>query len=165
MPRIKEYGPPADLLARLPTKTIVTRGDKLALLRTLSERAGATIQVGTNRIVFAAIERDIRAAHRPQKDSAPVRAGALSRTEARTEQGSSVAQACLERKITTEHADLSVQPITGMVELRIGDLGDPIALTPDQARQLAALLIEAADDVDRDTAVRKHYAQLVSTTG
>lgn len=173
MPRPKpiNYNPLADLLDRLPAPTIVTRGDKLALLRAFSERAGSVVQAGVNRLILKAIEYDIRAAGRTAaKDNAPVEAEAPSKAESRaelgSEVGSSIATDMLERKITTEDTDLSVRPCTGLVELHLGDLGDSIGLTPDQARRLAAALEAAADDVDRDTAVREHNrALLEATTG
>lgn len=154
-----DYNPPVD---RLPGKAIVTRGDKLALLRTLRERAGSTVQAGVNRTILAAIEQDIR---RAQKGSAPVRPEAPSRTVSRAEAESGtrsiVAQACAGYKIDLDHyGPLLVRPETSRVVLAHESIC-ALALTSDQARQLAALLEEAADDVDRDTAVREHYANLV----
>jgi hypothetical protein len=169
MPRPKpiNYNAPADLLDRLPAPTIVTRGDELALLRQLSERAGSTVQAGTNRIILAAIEADVRAAHhRPaQKDNAPAKTGAPSkagtRAEARSEAGSSIAQVCALYKIDMGHSGpLLVKPETGRILVAHESICT-LALTPDQARQFAAALDAAAEDVDRDTAVREHNLKLL----
>lgn len=166
MPRPKptNYNPPADLLSRLSVPTIVTRGDKLALLRTLSERAGATVQVGVNRLILKAIEQDIRAA----KDNAPAKTGAPSKAETRAEAGSeavpSIAQACLGYKIDIDHyGPLLVKPETGRILVAHESIC-ALALSPDQARQLAVALEAAAEDVDRDTAVREHNLKLLEAT-
>ena len=154
MPRIKEYGPPADLLARLPKSGIVTKGDKLAAFDALLHRADIHWRAARVRI-FDAIRNDIRAAHRnpAHKDSAPVRPEAPSNPEVRTEQGSSITEGVLERKISE---DITVA-IGGSAEQSInlythGQL--LICFTPDQAERAAQALAELAGDLRQDAAAR-----------
>lgn len=154
----QNYNLPDDWRERLATtkKAAVTPDDKLKLLDQVRNHVGSLLGAGTNRTIFNAIERDIRA----QKDSAPAPTGTPSRTEERIEQGSSIPPKALERKIVTAHGcTLLVTPRTGVVALDLD--AEPLDLTPDEARQLAAVLLEAAGDVDRDAAVREHYANLV----
>lgn len=154
------YNLPDDALSRLPAKTIVTRGDKLALLRTLSERAGSTVQAGTNRVTLAAIEADVRAAHKPaKKDSAPVRAEAPlepeSRTEQRCEDRASIAQTCLERKIELPHGTLQIRidPVACRLLITHESIC-ALTLTHDQADQFADALAKLADDLRQDANAR-----------
>lgn len=159
MPRPKrpDYNPPPDLLDRLPVPTIVTRGDKLALLRTLSERAGSVVQSGVNRAILAGIERDIRAPGRAQKGSAPAGTGAPSRTVSRAEAESGtrsiVAQACLERKIGQD-LYLRIEGHNGL-NLYAAENDELLyCLSPDLARDLATALNELADDLEQDARAR-----------
>lgn len=162
MPRIKEYGPPADLLARLPKSSIVTKGDKLAAFDTLLHQADIRWRAARVRI-FDAIRNDIRAAHRnpAHKDSAPVRPEAPSRTEERTEQAPSIAQACLERKIDE---DLSLKIADGYLALYHTDDGLLFYFTPDNADRLAHALTELADDLRQDANARAWSQELLKAT-
>jgi hypothetical protein len=157
MPRPKpNYNPPADLLDRLPKTSKPTRNDMLNLLGSIPNYVGSLLNAGTNRKTFNAIVETIRT----QKDSAPARTGAPSNPNQSTEGAPSIASSPLERKIITAHGcTLLVTPRAGVVALDLD--AEPLDLTADEARQLAALLEEAAGDVDRDGAVREHYANLV----
>lgn len=151
-----DYNLPAGALDRLSTKTIVTRGDKLVLLRTLSERAGSVVQAGTNRATLAAIEADVRAAHRKpaHKDNAPVGPEAPSKTVIRAEAGgSSIASSPLERKIELGSYVVTLKAETHTVNAYAGEQLLHCML-PDEARRIAAVLNELADDVEQDTHVR-----------
>lgn len=163
MPRIKEYGPPADMLARLPAKTIVTKGDKLALLHALQHRAGTSLLVGTDRVTFAAIIADVRAGGRPQRDSAPVQAGALSNPDQSSEGSASIPASVLERKIDIVHGVLQLRATSGQL-VATHDYPPALVLTPDQADQLAHALAELADDVRQDVAARAWSQELLATT-
>lgn len=165
MPRPKrpDFSTPADLLSRLPVPTIVTRGDKLALLRTLSERAGSIAATGVNRAILAGIERDIRAPGRAQKGSAPVRPGAPSRPEQRSEAGSSIPPKALERKIRIRDDVFHVFHNIGAIDIRKND-EHFLLLTPDEADQLAHALAELADDLRQDANARAWSQELVAAT-
>lgn len=56
-----DYNPPADLLSRIQTKTVITIGDKLAAL-TAMEHAWKLSSSGTNAKTIEAIRSDIRTA-------------------------------------------------------------------------------------------------------
>jgi hypothetical protein len=167
-PKPINYDPPLDL-NKLP-QARPTKGDKIKALDEMIHRASIAWRERHARILTA-IRFDILASGQARKNSAPAETRAPSRTEDRTEQGSSIAESVLGRKIELEHGgSLSLKPETRVLALNVhvDNHDNPFfacALSPDNARQLAALLIETADDVDRDTAVREHYAKLVSTTG
>lgn len=164
MPRPKpiNFNPPADLLDRLPARTIVTRGDKLKLLGEIENRAGGLIATGTNRTTFRAIEADVRAAGRAHKDSAPVVAEAPSKADQRSEAGPSIPEKALERKI----GQFILRIYDGRIELSIHS--DPelftIALMPDEADQLAHALTELAGDLRQDVAARAWSKGLLKAT-
>lgn len=165
MPRPKrpDFNAPADLLSRLPAKTIVTRGDKLRLLDDLENRAGGLIATGTNRATFRAIEQDVRAAGRAQRDSAPVVAEAPSKAEKRTEQGSSIPARALECKIG-EDLILKIEGHSGL-NLYAAENDELLyCLTPDLADQLAQALTDMADDLRQDANARTWSRSLLATT-
>lgn len=162
-PKRPDFNAPADLLSRLPAKTIVTRGDKLKLLDEIENRAGGLIATGTNRATFRAIEQDIRAGGRAQKDSALVSAGAPSKAVSRAEGGSSIPARALERKITIQDDIFHLFHNIGAIDVRKN--GEHLLLlTPDEARDLAAALSEMADDLEQDAHARTWSKSLLATT-
>lgn len=165
MPKIKEYGPPADLLSRLPTRTIVTKGDKLAAFDALLHRADISWRAARVKI-FEAIRADIRASGRPQRDSAPAQTGAPSKASSSTEVGSSIPASVLERKIDTPpHGILQVRIDVDTSQLIITHESIcALVLTPDQADQFAQALAELADDLRQDAAARAWSQQLLEAT-
>lgn len=162
MPRIKEYNPPAELLARLPKSGIVSKGDKLAALDALLHRADIHWRAARVKI-FEAIRNDIRAAHRnpAHKDSAPAETRAPSRTEERIEQSASIPEKALERKIDD---DISLKIENGYLALYHTDDGLLFFFTPDNADRLATALTELADDLRQDANARAWSQELLKAT-
>ncbi len=157
MPRIKEYNPPAEL-SRLPAKTTITRGDKLALLMALRHRAETSLMVGTDRLTFAAIIADVRASGRPaHKDSAPVRPEAPSNpVERKIETASGIVHLNLNLKRDDEGTNIVT------LTAHVPDLSAPF--TEDEARQIRDALAELVDDVRRDAIARAWSQDLLAAT-
>lgn len=157
MPRIKDYGLPADLPARLPKSGIITKGDKLAAFDALLHRADIHWRAARVKI-FEAIRNDIRAAHwnPAHKDSAPAETRAPSKAEIRTEQAPSIASSVLERKIETPpHGVLLIRIDMDTCRLIVTHESIcALSLTHNQADQIATALAELADDLRQDIAAR-----------
>lgn len=163
MPRPKpiNFNPPADLLEKLP-KASVTRGEKLKALEEMTHRQPLEWRERHAK-VLRAIDADIRAAGRTQRDSAPVVAEAPSKAEKRTEQGSSIPPKALERKISE---DITVA-IGGSAEQSINLYTHGqflICFTPDQAERAAQALAELADDLRQDVIARAWSQDLLAAT-
>lgn len=167
MPRPKpiNYNLPGDWSSRLLNKTIVTKGDKLALLRALQHRAGTSLLIGTDRVTFAAIIADIRASSRPQRDSAPADTRAPSNPKQNSEASASIPASVLERKIDTPHGALLIRINVDTSRLIITHESIcALSLTSSQADQLAEALTELADDLRQDVAARAWSQNLLEAT-
>lgn len=163
MPRPKpiNYDPPLDL-SKLPAPSAVTKRDKLKLLDDLRNRAGGFLATGINRITFNAIEADIRAASRTQRDGASATTGALSKADQRSEADSSIPEKALERKIA-DSVTVAIDPLGSINLYAHGET--LICFTPDQAERAAHALTELAGDLRQDANARAWSQDLLNTTG